>query len=440
MPLELYSLWHQYPWQLGTLVCISRTVLSEATAYASILTIVTFSCEQYYAVCHPLHQTTKSKVKRAFRNIVIIWIVSFITAAPYGLFTKVNYITLEDGEQIMESAWCGFPFNDPNRKWETLMLCSTFLFFVVPMTLISVLYFRISLTLYRARNLYRIGTAGEERSDGQRARIRSRMVVIKMLMTVVVAFFVCWAPYHSQRLLFLYVSLYGEWTETLRKLNQDLFSLAGCFYYFNSTINPILYSVMSNRFRVAFREKLCAENPCTCMSCFCCCCWKRWRDYYQAHRNRASSSASSSHRTPHANIIVPPPEPVVQPRLPTNLRENISPTTPGIGKYVGLSYSDEKRKSFEEDRPRFSSDPNFSLKLAVNRCRDFSTMDDSDYQLAREKVSKEYVNGECVSCISCNSVFTSKPKVGLDSSIPRHKKTSISDGPRKLVMQEESRL
>ncbi|GFS65448.1 neuropeptides capa receptor [Trichonephila inaurata madagascariensis] len=94
MPLELYSLWHQYPWQLGTLVCISRTVLSEATAYASILTIVTFSCEQYYAVCHPLHQTTKSKVKRAFRNIVIIWIVSFITAAPYGLFTKVNYITV----------------------------------------------------------------------------------------------------------------------------------------------------------------------------------------------------------------------------------------------------------------------------------------------------------------------------------------------------------
>ncbi|GIY70025.1 neuropeptides capa receptor [Caerostris extrusa] len=82
-------------------------------------------------------------------------------------------------------------------------------------------------------------------------------------VTVVVAFFVCWAPYHSQRLLFLYVSLYGEWTETLRKINQDLFTLSGCFYYFNSTINPVLYTVMSNRFRVAFREMLCADNPCT---------------------------------------------------------------------------------------------------------------------------------------------------------------------------------
>ncbi|GIY39102.1 neuropeptides capa receptor [Caerostris extrusa] len=94
MPLELYSLWHQYPWQLGTLTCILRSVVSEATAYASILTIMTFSCEQYYAVCHPLHQTTKSKIKRAFRNIVIIWLVSFVTAAPYGFFTKVNYLTV----------------------------------------------------------------------------------------------------------------------------------------------------------------------------------------------------------------------------------------------------------------------------------------------------------------------------------------------------------
>ncbi|GIY39103.1 hypothetical protein CEXT_213001 [Caerostris extrusa] len=30
------------------------------------------------------------------------------------------FFELEDGEKVMESAWCGFPFNDPNRKWETL--------------------------------------------------------------------------------------------------------------------------------------------------------------------------------------------------------------------------------------------------------------------------------------------------------------------------------
>lgn len=43
----------------------------------------------------------------------------------------------------------------------------------------------------------------------------------------------------------------------------------GVFYFLNSTINPILYSVMSKRFRRAFRDKLCRPSSCCCL-CFCC--------------------------------------------------------------------------------------------------------------------------------------------------------------------------
>ncbi|KAG8185710.1 hypothetical protein JTE90_000699 [Oedothorax gibbosus] len=444
MPLELYSLWHQYPWQLGSGTCILRTVLAEATAYVSILTIVTFSCEQYYAVCHPLQQNGKSKVARAFRNIVIIWLVSVVGAAPYGLFTKVNYLTLEpEGDPIPESAWCGFPFTDPDRQWETLMLCSTFFFFAVPMTLITALYFRISLTLYRASKslLSQRDDGDSQQSEQQRARIRSRMVVIKMLMTVVIAFFVCWAPYHSQRLLFLYVSLYGEWTETLRKVNQDLFSLAGCFYYFNSTINPILYSVMSNRFRVAFREKLCAGNPCTCLLCCCCCCWRRWRDYFQSSSsNRVSSSASSSH---HA--VINPAAAILPPS--NNIAAILPPSCHHLGqnrtsnKYFGQSRSEEKRREFDESHyPKFSSEPNFSMKVA-NRFRDLSsTTDDSNYYLARDGGGSNSAEGDCLSCVSCNSVFAVKPKTKADSSNPRRNKSSTSGDSQKFSTHEESEL
>ncbi|GIY65546.1 hypothetical protein CDAR_199671 [Caerostris darwini] len=196
---------------------------------------------------------------------------------------------------------------------------------------------------------------------------------------------------------------------------------------------------MSNRFRVAFREKLCAENPCTCASCFFCCCWKTWRDYYQAQRNRGSSSASSSHRVPHANITSPPADPVVQPRLQPSLREK-TPTSADLGRYFGKSHSDETRKSIEEDRPHFNSDPNFSLMLAVNRCKDLSSADDSDYHLARDKHSNEYGNGECISCVSCNSVFATKQRMGLYSSIPQCKRPSISEELRRVATQEESRL
>ena len=37
-------------------------------------------------------------------------------------------------------------------------------------------------------------------------------------------------------------------------------SFPGVLYYFNSAINPVLYNVMSKRFRVAFRENLCCRR------------------------------------------------------------------------------------------------------------------------------------------------------------------------------------
>ena len=47
MPLEVLSLWHQYPWQFGEFFCDVKAVLTEAVTCASILTVVTFTVERY---------------------------------------------------------------------------------------------------------------------------------------------------------------------------------------------------------------------------------------------------------------------------------------------------------------------------------------------------------------------------------------------------------
>lgn len=39
LPLELYTLWHQYPWQLGSAMCRLKTFILEGTANASVLTL-----------------------------------------------------------------------------------------------------------------------------------------------------------------------------------------------------------------------------------------------------------------------------------------------------------------------------------------------------------------------------------------------------------------
>ncbi|KAH9631918.1 hypothetical protein HF086_000255 [Spodoptera exigua] len=70
---------------------------------------------------------------------------------------------------------------------------------------------------------------------------------------VVVAFFVCWAPFHFQRLFFIY----GTSSRHYHTINEYLFYVAGAFYYISATVNPILYNVMSHRYRIAFTETLC---------------------------------------------------------------------------------------------------------------------------------------------------------------------------------------
>lgn len=268
MPLELYQLWHQYPWKLGHLACLSKSMILETTSCASVLTLVILTVERFRAICiqsdslrapqSSLSPSESLHMKRvAIRNILIIWLFSLMAATPLTVFTRINYLYL-NGEPLPDSAWCGLPFNRPDRLWETFMIMSTVTFFIIPLIVISLLYFLIARTLKKANRIPNPGQFQLTDQYSSRKIMKCRTVVIRLLVAIVIAFTICWTPFHAQRLLFLYVTLYAEWTDHLREINQVLFLSAGVFYYLNSSINPILYSVMSTRFRAAF--SLCVSD------------------------------------------------------------------------------------------------------------------------------------------------------------------------------------
>jgi hypothetical protein len=67
------------------------------------------------------------------------------------------------------------------------------------------------------------GIAGLYRLKGR----GSFMPIFPSTVAIVLAFFVCWAPFHAQRLLFVYVTLFSNWTEKLKMVNDYLFTTAG---------------------------------------------------------------------------------------------------------------------------------------------------------------------------------------------------------------------
>lgn len=73
-------------------------------------------------------------------------------------------------------------------------------------------------------------------------------------MAVVVSFFICWVPFHAQRLLASYLAKDENQNQLLLDIYLKITYISGVMYYLSSTINPLLYQLMSAKFRLAFKE------------------------------------------------------------------------------------------------------------------------------------------------------------------------------------------
>ncbi|XP_014224679.1 pyrokinin-1 receptor-like isoform X1 [Trichogramma pretiosum] len=269
LPVEIYVVWFKYPYVFGEAFCVLRGVAAETSTNASVLTITAFTAERYVAICHPFLSHTMSKLSRAIKLILVIWLIALAFAVPLALpFGLVQY------SPRPEDVLCQFKGEIFKHSFEL----STLLFFIVPMTLIMVLYVLIGLKLKKSTILTKVNRHQQQhhhkRSDvtgkkTSRSRVdrncrhsRSTRRVLKMLVAVVVAFFICWAPFHMQRLIATYGKKehFEDYSKESSIKIQMLYAIftyvSGVFYYISTTINPILYNIMSHKFREAFMETL----------------------------------------------------------------------------------------------------------------------------------------------------------------------------------------
>ncbi|XP_045778225.1 neuropeptides capa receptor-like [Maniola jurtina] len=258
LPNDLSVYWHQYPYSLGVVFCKLRALISEAASYVSVLTIVAFTLERYLAICHPLHIYAVAGLRRALRIVLSLWALSLLAASPFAHYTTVNYHDYPpaSGNASLESAFCAM-LELPS--WHICEL-SSFFFFLLPGLLILCLYVRMGLRI-RSTHTHTPGSPGTLNGvngsvHGEARQAQSRKNIIRMLAAVVIAFFVCWAPFHFQRLFFIY----GTDVRHYHTINEYLFLAAGVFYYISATVNPILYNIMSHRYRIAFKETLCCKR------------------------------------------------------------------------------------------------------------------------------------------------------------------------------------
>uniref|UniRef100_A0A3B4H0K0 Neuromedin U receptor 1 n=1 Tax=Pundamilia nyererei TaxID=303518 RepID=A0A3B4H0K0_9CICH len=255
MPLELYELWQNYPFLLGTAGCYFKTFLFETVCLASILNVTALSIERYIAVVHPLRAKYYVTRTHAKRVILTVWGVSVLCAVPntslHGIVFLHSCSTDPAGTinvEIPDSAMCTLV--KPRWMYNLTIQMTTLLFFILPMLTISVLYMLIGLQLKREKMHQELEP---KCGFGQDSCCN--------ILVLVVVFGICWAPFHTDRLMWSFIS---DWTDTHLEIFQYVHITSGVFFYLSSAVNPILYNLMSTRFREMFKEVMCHRKPAVC--------------------------------------------------------------------------------------------------------------------------------------------------------------------------------
>ncbi|XP_048066767.1 neurotensin receptor type 1-like [Megalobrama amblycephala] len=239
MPVELYNfIWIHHPWAFGEVVCRGYYFLRDGCSYATAFNIVSLSVERYMALCHPFKAKSQMSRGRTRRLISALWCASLILASPMLLTMGQIYV----GEESI----CTTVASTNTAK--TVLQVNALLSFVVPMLVIAVMNALIGHQLQRMTNhdLY-CSAASDVTTETNRER--SLRQSVKVLRGVVFAFVLCWFPYHCRRLMYCYVT---EWTNELYDFYHYFYMVTNVLFYVSSVINPILYNLVSSKYRQIF--------------------------------------------------------------------------------------------------------------------------------------------------------------------------------------------
>uniref|UniRef100_G1NSB2 Growth hormone secretagogue receptor type 1 n=2 Tax=Myotis lucifugus TaxID=59463 RepID=G1NSB2_MYOLU len=237
MPLDLVRLWQYRPWNFGDLLCKLFQFVSESCTYATVLTITALSVERYFAICFPLRAkvvVTKGRVKLV---ILVIWAVAFCSAGPIFVLVGVEH---ENGTDPRDTNECRATEFAVSSGLLTVMVWVSSVFFFLPVFCLTVLYSLIGRKLWRRRRGEAVATSLRDQNHKQ---------TVKMLAVVVFAFILCWLPFHVGR--YLFSKSFEPGSLEIAQISQYCNLVSFVLFYLSAAINPILYNIMSKKYRVA---------------------------------------------------------------------------------------------------------------------------------------------------------------------------------------------
>ncbi|XP_033970162.1 C-C chemokine receptor type 1-like [Trematomus bernacchii] len=208
-------------WTFGDFLCRLASGSHSTGFFSSIFFMVVMTLDSYMVIMHA-HKVARSRTLRsAVALSVFVWTLSFCISLPHVIFTKVTHES--------DAVACSYePENDDWRLYDTFTM--HVLGLVIPLLVMIVCYSRILPMLVNMRS------AKKQR-------------VVKLILSIVITFFLFWAPYNLSLFLW-FLKAKGLLPNKCSVETHLMLSITvtETVAYTHCCLNPIIYAFAGQTF------------------------------------------------------------------------------------------------------------------------------------------------------------------------------------------------
>lgn len=224
LPFYIDYILRDFHWGFGVAMCKINSFVSVMNMYASVLFLTVLSVDRYVSLVHLNWSQRHRTVDRAWAVCGAIWLLAATMSCPALVF--------RDTMRLHDKVVCfnNFHTHDGHTAAMThiaIVAIRTTVGFFLPFTAICVTGILLMVKVNRSGGAVRLSSFS------------------KTVSAVILAFFLCWAPFHTFSLMELSI----HYSLHLHNILKAGFPLATSLGFFNSCINPLLYMLLGKKVR-----------------------------------------------------------------------------------------------------------------------------------------------------------------------------------------------
>ncbi|KPU72958.1 uncharacterized protein Dana_GF14951, isoform C [Drosophila ananassae] len=252
MPLEIVWAW-TVQWRSTDLMCRLMTFFRVFGLYLSSYVMVCISLDRYYAILKPL----KRSYNRGRVMLACAWLGSIVCSIPQAfLFHVEEHPVVKGYFQCVTFHTLRNEFD--NRLYQIASMSAMYAF---PLIVFIYCYGSIYLEIYRkSQRVLKDVIAERFRRSNDDVLSRAKKRTLKMTITIVIVFIICWTPYYT------IVIWYSLDKSSVSQVNSLVRKALFIFASTNSCMNPLVYGLYNIRGRMNNNNNASVNNRHTSLS------------------------------------------------------------------------------------------------------------------------------------------------------------------------------